>query len=347
MAQPGRQAARAYYESVRRAFKRASREAGEFEQRLQIGEVRVKLRFAGPGLSAVLLPAFSPVLQSGSGPNDFEVELWDEATTGVGIPPPPWSLRDVIARGDIRTLSGGRIRAHVARGHRVLTMWDCERRRGIMWAADAHRLPYWLRAAPLRLVLHWGLSSPRRHLLHAGAVGDERSGALLVGPNGSGKSTTSLACVRGGLGYAGDDCVLLETEPSPRAISVYGTAKLSAPSVNLLPGLPARRPSPDDESKFIVDVARAWPRLMQRSVAISVVLLPQVTAGRVLLRPASAAQAFRALAPSTVLQHADESATGLALMSRLVRQIPAYTLELGSDIAAVGPAIRHLLEVSL
>lgn len=342
---PGRQAATAYFESARRAFRRASRDAGELEQRLQIGDVGVKLRFAGPALSAALLPALSPVLRSGNGPNDFEVELWDEATTGVGIPLPPWNLRDVIARGDVRTLSDGQIRAHVDRWNKILMMWDCERPSGIMWAADAHRLPYWVPAAPLRSMLHWGLASPGRHLLHAAAVGDERSGALLVGPAGSAKSTTSLACVQSGLGYAGDDCVLVEAGPSPRAVSVYGTAKLNAPGVKLLPGLPAWQPSPD-ASKFIIDVARARPRLMKRSVAISVLLLPEVTTGRVSLRPASAAQALRAVAPSTILQHADESATGMALMSRLVRQIPAYSLALGSDIAAVGPAIRRLLEAA-
>jgi hypothetical protein len=224
-------------------------------------------------------------------------------------------------------------------------MWDCQGRRGIMWAADAHRLPYWVQAAPLRMILHWGLTGPRRYLLHAAAVGDESAGTLIIGPNGSGKSTTSLACVQSGLGYAGDDCVLVETEPLLRAMSVYGTAKLDAPGVKLLPGLPAAHSSPDT-SKFIIDVAHARPRLMQRSVAISMLLLPRVTSGRILFRPASSAQALRTLAPSTILQHSDESATGLALMSRLVRQVPAYVLELGSDMAAVGPAIRHLLEAA-
>jgi hypothetical protein len=52
---------------------------------------------------------------------------------------------------------------------------------------------------------------------------------------------------------------------------------------------------------------------------------------------------LRALAPSTILQHADESAAGMAVMAALVRRVPAYHLELGSDIAAVAPAVRDLL----
>ncbi len=237
----------------------------------------------------------------------------------------------------------GRIRAQVDRENQILTMWDRERRRGILWAADAERLPYWVRATPLRTILHWALAGSAQHLLHAAAVGGERAGALLVGPSGSGKSTASLACLQGGLGYAGDDYVLVETEPFPRAISVYGTAKLDAAGVRLLPDLPASQRASDAE-KFIVDVARTRPRLMRHSVAVSVILLPQLTPGRLAIWPTSAAQALLAMAPSTLLQHAGDSGTGLALMSRLVRQLPTYVFELGSDIAAVAPAVRRLLE---
>lgn len=341
----GEDAAPAYLESVRAAFARASLSAGSFEQGLQIGDAGVRLRFAGEGLRRVLLPALSPVLCSSSGRKDIEVEVWDEGTTGVGIPEPFWRLRDVIARGDVRSLAGGPVRAQVDSWNRILTLWDSDRRRGVMWAGDAGRLPWWVPGAPLRLILHWSLAGPQRHLLHAAAVGDERSGALLVGSGGSGKSTTALACVEGGVGYVGDDYVVVETGSSPRAVSVYGTAKLNAPSVRLLPELAARRLTPDAR-KFVVDVAGSRPELMRRSAAISAILLPRVTPGRLALRPASAADALRALAPSTILQHADESATGMAVMAALVRQVPAYRLELGSDIAAVAPAIRDLLEAS-
>jgi hypothetical protein len=340
----GEHAALAYQASVRSAFARAGLRAGIVEQGLQIGDTGILLRFAGCGLPRVLLPALWPVLCSESHPKDIEVELWDETTTGVAIPEPVWRLRDIVARGEVRSLSGGRIRVQVDSCNKVLTLWDCAQRRGIVCAGDAHRLPYWVPAAPLRVILHWSLASRQRHVLHAGAVGDERSGALLVGGAGCGKSTTALACLAGGLGYVGDDCVVAETEPSPRVMSVHGTAKLNAPSVKLLPELPARQLTPD--AKFVVDVADVRPELMRRSAAISVILLPQLTPGRLALRPATAAEALRAMAPSTILQHADESATGMAVMAALVRRVPAYHLELGSEIAAVAPAIRNLLEAS-
>lgn len=342
-AEAGTGAALAYYEAVRRAFAAASLSVGASEERLQIGDTGFRLRFAGHGLARVLLPALSPVLSGDDGRIDVELELWDEASTGVAIPDPPWKLRDVIARGDVRSLSRGRFRVQVYASQKILTIWDRTQRRGIMWAADAARLPYWVSATPLRSILHWALADRRQHLLHAAAIGDGRAGALLVGPSGSGKSTTSLACLRDGLGFVGDDYVLFELEPSPRALSVYGTAKLHPPSLELLPGLPGQQFT-EGQPRFVVDIARTHPQLMRRSAAITALLLPRLTAGRLAVRPTGAAEALRAMAPSTILQHAGESATGMALMSALVRAVPAYLLELGSDFAAVAPAIRNMLE---
>jgi hypothetical protein len=339
-----------YYDVVRRAFARAAARAGLVEQRLEIAGAGVRLHIAGPGLAPVLEPALSPMLHPGHdrqdpGPNrqDAVIELWDGASTGVGIPDPPWRRRDVIARGDVRSLYGGRLRAQVYLGDEILTMWDCTNRRGIMWVPDARRLPYWVRAAPMRNMLHWAIAGEARHMVHAGAVGDEQSGALLVGPNGSGKSTTALACLDDGLGYVADDCVLAQIAPAPRASALYGTAKLTASGLRLLPRL-ARCTVTSAEPKYVVEVARVRPELLRASAAISAILLTRVTPGRLELRPVGPAEALRALAPSTILQHPHESAGGLAVMSALVRQVPAFVLDLGSDIGAVAPTIRTLLE---
>jgi hypothetical protein len=345
-ADSGEQLAAAYYQCVSRAFARAASVAGgTTEQHLQIGESGIRLRFAGQGMAPVVLPALSHLTGWRGERPAINVDLWDERTTGVGVPPPPWRLRDVVARGDVRSLSGGRIRAQVDTGNEILTLWDSRTRHGVMWVADAGRLPYWVHASPLRSVLHWGLAGAGRHLVHAAAVGDERRGALLVGPGGSGKSTTSVACLQDGLGFVGDDYVVAETHGSPRAIGVYGTARLSPDSLRLLPDLIASERD-WQAAKVVVDIARTRPELTRMSAAISVILLPRVTPGSLTLRRVGAAEALRALAPSTILQHPDESAGGLAVSSALVRSVPAFVLELGADISEVAPAIRALLERS-
>ena len=334
----------AYYERARRAFAGACATTGCVEHGLGIAGTAVRLRFAGRALASAVLPSLSPLLCPTPLRPDFEVELWDAASTGVTIPDPPWRRRDVLARGDVRGL-GERVRAQMDSGNELLTLWDARERRGIMWAGDADRLPYWTRCDPLRTILHWGLAGDGRHLIHAAAVGGEAAGALLVGPSGSGKSTTSLACLRDGLGYVADDYVLAESAPSPRAVALYGMANVSATSLRLLPEL-APACVPMEAPKFALDVARVRPDAVRSAVPISAIILPRVSAGRLAFRPATAAQALRALAPSTILQHAEESDNAMAVISALVRQVPAYALDLGSDIAAVPPAIREILDAS-
>jgi hypothetical protein len=71
--------------------------------------------------------------------------------------------------------------------------------------------------------------------------------------------------------------------------------------------------------------------------------VPTVTPGeRTRLRPIAAAACLRALAPSTVLQLPHEGGRALSAMAELVRELPAYALDLGDDGADV-PALLHPL----
>jgi hypothetical protein len=52
-----------------------------------------------------------------------------------------------------------------------------------------------------------------------------------------------------------------------------------------------------------------------------------------------------ALAPSTIFQLYPPKANALAEMAALVRAVPCYSLELGSDIDRIPEAIIELIEV--
>jgi DNA polymerase III delta prime subunit len=194
-------------------------------------------------------------------------------------------------------------------------MWHEPTARAVFWTPGAEHVPWYERAAPLRTVLHWSLAGPGTHLVHAAAVAHERAGVLLAGPAGSGKTTTALACLEAGMGYLGDDYVVITGGARPRAYSLYATAKAASETLALLPGLGTAR-----------------------------CVIPRVTPGECVLRPVRSVDALRALAPSTILQHSHESAGGLAVMSELVRSVPAFELDLGDDIAPVPAVIAELLE---
>jgi hypothetical protein len=59
--------------------------------------------------------------------------------------------------------------------------------------------------------------------------------------------------------------------------------------------------------------------------------------------PISPVEALKALAPSTLFQLIGASQKDLRAMAELVRKVPCYRLELGTDLAAIPRAIEQLL----
>jgi hypothetical protein len=62
------------------------------------------------------------------------------------------------------------------------------------------------------------------------------------------------------------------------------------------------------------------------------------------VQPASRAAALAALAPSTVFQLHTAGAEALEYMARLVRDVPAYVLELGANVSDIPHVLLELLE---
>jgi hypothetical protein len=58
---------------------------------------------------------------------------------------------------------------------------------------------------------------------------------------------------------------------------------------------------------------------------------------------ATPAMALSALAPSTILQRRPPERNMLSALAHLVERVPAFTLELGTEISSIPAAIRALL----
>jgi hypothetical protein len=61
------------------------------------------------------------------------------------------------------------------------------------------------------------------------------------------------------------------------------------------------------------------------------------------VRPISAAEGLRAVAPSTVVQSGFGGAGSLAMLADLVRRVPSYALDLSPDPAANAAAVDRLV----
>lgn len=340
----------AFFNTVYRTFQRAERlVGGPVDRFYAIGGHVVRLRFAGPALVPAITPALKHLSVEPVPEPALTVCLWDSASTHTNMPPPPWSADDYIARGEVRGYNDGPIRTAVDIGAGMLSMLDKERDLGVLWIRDAARLPYYVSGAPLLMILHWWVQDQGLLLVHAGAVGTPKGGVLFGGKGGSGKSTTALACLGSKLLYASDDYCLLSAHPphhAPYVSSLYNTAKLDAGAMQRFPRLAAsvcNRKSLDTE-KALLFLHENYREKIVRGFPIRAILLPKISGRRnTALKPISAVSGLKSLAPSTIFQLSGAGHSEFQSLARIVKQVPCYSLELGTDISTIPDVILGLL----
>ena len=310
-----------------------------------IGGLRLRLQFANSKLVPAITPALAHLAQVGAGQADLTICLWDSASTGAPMPAAPWSAQDYLARNEIRGYQKTRYLATYNPATAVLNLLDSQTQLALYWIKDWQLLPWYESGAPLLTIFHWWLRQQGCQLLHAAAIGKADGGVLIAGRGGAGKSTTALACLASDLLYASDDYCLLATTPKPHVWSLYSSGKVDRRSLQLLPHLkPAiARPGQTAEEKSLLFLQGTWPEKMVAGFPIRAALLPRLTEKKeTFLTPASPAEACKALAPSTLFQLAGADRSTFETVATLVRQVPCYTLHLGTEIAAIPAVITSL-----
>jgi hypothetical protein len=178
-------------------------------------------------------------------------------------------------------------------------------------------------------------------------VGLPDGGVLLVGKGGSGKSTSALVSLDSELRYAGDDYAMVSLSPQPMVHSLYSSGKVHADNLSRLPHLvPAlSNAAVLDTEKGVVFVQEHFPGRLIEGFPLRAIVLPTISGGPVTRTvPASRAAALAALAPSTVFQLHNSGAEALRYSAQLVREVPAYVLELGANVSDVPPVLLALLQ---
>jgi hypothetical protein len=217
---------------------------------------------------------------------------------------------------------------------------------GVQLCRSHEALPPWDSGAPLRLHLFWALGLRDRRLVHAGTLGLDGIGVLLVGPGGAGKSGTTLAGMAAGLASVGDDYVVLEPDP-PAAHAIFRIAKLDQAGLARL-GDAARHLATAPlnwQGKVEFDPATLPGMTRTDRLELRAILMPKIANhARTSMTRLGTSEAMRTLTFGNMFQIPAEPAATFRFLGRLTRALPAYQLQLAADPADVGQAIRNFIQ---
>ena len=337
-----------YFEEVLLAYQQAEKAAGLIERNFVIGGRCLRFCFAGPALLPLIIPALEHLETTDIGRAELTIYLWDSASTGIAVPFLPWKPTEIGARGELPTYKSDRFYTVFLPGADTLNIIDFHTDQAMFWVPDAQRIPHYDWSAPVRNLLFWWMARQQLQMVHAAAVGSPVDGGiLLAGKGGSGKSTTAISAVLDGLGYLGDDHVLVGLEPVPTVYSLYNTGKIEGSHLRRFPCLSSLVVNSErlESEKGLIFFNRHFPKDILKECPIRAVFLP-VVSGRpdTRLVPVSPAVGLAALAPSTILQLPYAGKETFHALARILQRVPVFRLELGTDLSQIPGTIRNYLK---
>lgn len=282
-----------------------------------------------------------------AGPGDLSAYLWDEELSGLPCLDAPLPGR--ADEDEFTTISDDQLRVREMRGQWAM---ELDRRRGEICGrirlGAARPLLHDL-CKPLQTLISVWARDTGIPLVHAGMVARDGFGVLLAGAGGAGKSTTALACTVAGLDFLGDDRIGLEdTGNGFKGHGIYNSVLVDQAQLARFPSLARHATAPRHptrERKPLVFLNDAYPHRLPPFARIQAVALPRVVGGaRTALRPASAAAALRVMAPSSLILPLGPGPVGMRRMAALVRAVPCFWLDLGTDLEQIPASIDGVLD---
>jgi GT2 family glycosyltransferase len=334
-----------FHRALERALA-AEESAGIVERCFELAGSVLRIKFAGDRLAECFMPALAHLEIPTARRHDAVFHVWDSESTGVKMVAPICSRESFTDRGDIWGMGSRRFRSAFHWGEFAVAQMDMHAATGIYWTNTASALPYWAKASPLRSLFHWWMESKDCQLVHGAAIGSGGEAVLITGKGGLGKSTTAVSCLTQGLQYVGDDYLVVALDPSPRAHSLYSTAKLNWDQMANFPrlaGMAKSHGGPEGE-KAVMYLYPAMESLIARSLPLKAILTPRIfDRPQTVLEPVSAMELKRAAGFTTMSQLPHAGRRTQEFIDRLVDSLPGLQLSLGSELAGIPAAIKPLL----
>lgn len=331
-----------------RAFAQAADRVAVLEWSFRIAGFDVLLRFAGPALIGAATRALEHLATPPPAAPALVISLWDAASTKSTEPAAsiPHVSEVSYWRGEVYGLNDKRFSTFYHGDLKALSLVNHETNEALFWVEDAETLPTYAHGAPLVALLHSWLERLGLQVVHAAAVGRADGGVLIVGEGGAGKSTTALSCLQSDLRYAGDDYCLVGAGVCPRVFSLYSSAKVTHDHLSRLPHLaPLVQCLPNGGEKAVLFLSDHYAERLIPAFPLRGILLARIS-GRATteLRKMSRAEVVRGWMPSTIRQLPRAGRAAFERMTQIAKQVPAWGLELGTDLLQIPAAIEDCLE---
>lgn len=339
------------YEATQRAYERAAEKCPDrlYEINFVLGGQTARMQAVGKRLAERLRLPFSHLETNAlSRPARLTVAFWDQAETGVACPMTS-ILQDELSIAPVMIAGSGNNRFVVNKLRGSITCLDRKTRHIVGWTSDPEQFSLHEIGRPLHSLLSVWHVDHDMPVIHAGLVSKSGKGIIFAGSSGAGKTTAAIACLCSGFDYLSEDQVALQqSNGGPvRGHSLYSSTFLEADHLMRFPLLAphAIEGIYPDEQKRLVLLASLFPSRMQAVTNIWAVVLPRIvsnTASRI--RSASKSEALLALAPSSlIIGQLSPGIRGLDKLAELVKRVPCYWLELGSDSKPIADCLEQIL----
>lgn len=187
-----------------------------------------------------------------------------------------------------------------------------------------------------------------RYSLHAAGLSIKGKGLLIAGTSGAGKSTLTIALLRAGFGFLGDDMTFLAPGPDglralafPDEIDVTDETARFFPELRYLLQLPPPCGWPKRQvwAEEVYGVDTIW------ECRPAAVVFPRVAhAEKSVLKLMCRDEALLELAPNVLLTEARSSQTHFDVLAQLVSEATCYRLETGRDFDVLPTLLRDVVE---
>lgn len=226
---------------------------------------------------------------------------------------------------------------------KVLTGYDSHQHTAYYYIPSLDMLPFYEKAAPMRMIFHHFAEAKNWSLVHGASIGMNGKGILLIGRGGSGKTTTALSAALAGFEYLGDDYVILNPK-TQSILSLYASGKFRWDSEIILHGIEKLAVNSKDEEKGYFFLHREHANLVRKQ-AFSAIVIPRIGTGtKTTFKRIPAAKALLILASSTIFQMPGSGNKTLRNISNAIKNMPVYEMVLGNNTEIINMKLKELIK---